>query len=660
MPTYIPDGLELAAVTARQDQSDVFLSHKYNSLEDFKQKEKTLLRSNLVNKEKDISKNQLEQVVKEINFIKKQTNNELQKNLKQKIYDAIDIVQNIIKENPNKSKEELKKLVSIAISPIRFFNGRGYYFVYDKDNSKSVVHPVKRFIGKDMSRFKDKKGQVLVKLFDKIVKESNEGFCNIYFVKPNLKDNKEYKKVVFVKYIPELNWVIGTGDYFIDVEKEIQKTLLQRIERMRYRKNGYYWINTTDHILIMHPFRKDYIGNHEIDLEDSKGSKIIQMFVNEAKNNPDGTFVKYFWKKPNSDKMYEKIGYVKLVPEWNWVIGTGVYIDDINELILQHEDIINTKIYNLYKKIFFIFILILALTIYLSFKLSKTTKQEFSNYSKKLFAMNETLEKKIEERTKELNDINVSLEDRIKKEIEKNRIQEMQLLEQSKFAQMGEMIGNIAHQWRQPLSVISVISSGLQFQIQNNSFNSDEALKQLDTLNTNVQYLSQTIDQFRDFIKEKREEKIIIVQERIDQVLEIVDATFKNHFITIKKDMNYDKPIAIKVVLGELSQVVINILNNAKDAHLNNDLEDKWVKISCYEKNNMAIITIEDNAGGIPKDIIPKIFDPYFTTKHKSQGTGIGLYMCRTIIERNLHGKLYAQNTKNGAKFFIEIPSVKN
>ena len=130
----------------------------------------------------------------------------------------------------------------------------------------------------------------------------------------------------------------------------------------------------------------------------------------------------------------------------------------------------------------------------------------------------------------------------------------------------------------------------------------------------------------------------------------------KNNHIEIITELHMDNPLKIQIVLGELSQSLINIINNSKDALKNKDLDRKWIKVSCIEKENRAIITIEDNAGGIPEDIIAKVFDPYFTTKHKSQGTGIGLYMTKNIIESHLSGRLYVQNTENGAKFFIELP----
>ena len=633
-----------------------FLFIVYNSIENFQTKYTGELKNNLIQREKEVTKRNLFEAVREIKYLKNQTNHRLQEKLKQRIYEANEIIKNIIKENKSKSKEEIKKLVSTALAPIRFFNKRGYYFVYDKDTKKSVIHPVKKFIGKDMSKFKDKKGQLLVKLYDKTIKQCGEGFATIYFVKPKSEDKKEYKKIVFVKYIPQLNWVIGTGDYFDEVEKKIQKELLNRLSQVRYAKNGYLWIINTDHILLMHPYRKDFIGEDETNLVDSKGTKIIQMFVNEAKKTDKGKFVEYFWKKPNSDKFYKKISYIKHIKDWNWVIGTGVYLDDLNELVKIEEEAYNKKISQLYKNIFIVFGFIMIITILLSIKLSKNIKKEFSTYSNALQETNDNLEHNVVQRTKELKELNNMLEIRVQEETEKNRLQEIQLFEQSKFAQMGEMIENIAHQWRQPLSVISTISSGIKFQYELGTFKKEDVIKDLGTLVRTTQHLSDTIDIFRDFIKEKRELKEVAVQDRLDKILEITDASLKNSHIRIIKEIDYNDPIRVKIVLGELSQVLINIINNSKDALNDKDIDDKWIKIACRKDGQKAIISIEDNAKGISDEIIDKVFDPYFTTKHQSQGTGIGLYMSKNIIEKHLGGKLYVENSSNGAKFYIEIP----
>ncbi len=250
------------------------------------------------------------------------------------------------------------------------------------------------------------------------------------------------------------------------------------------------------------------------------------------------------------------------------------------------------------------------------------------------------------------------LEEAIKKELEKNRNIEQQLFTQAKQAQMGEMIGNIAHQWRQPLNMISVSASNIKLKLEFGQLDNDNLAKSMDDIIHSTKFLSTTIDTFRNFIKDEKKVDNIVIQERIDEALNIVQVTLDNRFIKLIKDIDYLKPIRTKIVAGELSQVIINILNNAKDAMDEKSIEDKWIKISLKELKGKAVIRIEDNAGGIPKEILPKVFDPYFTTKHQSQGTGLGLYMSYDIVTNHLGGKLYAKNSRNGAVFFIEIPII--
>jgi signal transduction histidine kinase len=267
-----------------------------------------------------------------------------------------------------------------------------------------------------------------------------------------------------------------------------------------------------------------------------------------------------------------------------------------------------------------------------------------------------TFEKKVEEKTKELKELNNFLEDKIKEEVEKLRIKEQQLFEIEKMAQMGEMIGNIAHQWRQPLSVISTSASGVKLQEEFGTLNKEDLIKYMDGIVKNTQYLSETIDTFRDFIKEEKKLEEIVLQDTIKTIIEIIDASLKNNFIKLYKELNSSTPIKINTISKELSQVIINIINNSKDIIKERKISDPWIKISVKKTNSIAFIIIEDNAGGIPKDIISKIFDPYFTTKHQSIGTGLGLHMSRKIVTESLKGKLYVQNSNNGAQFFIELP----
>jgi len=244
-----------------------------------------------------------------------------------------------------------------------------------------------------------------------------------------------------------------------------------------------------------------------------------------------------------------------------------------------------------------------------------------------------------------------------KKDLE---LKQIQLMEQSKLASLGEMIGNIAHQWRQPLSVISTAATGIKLQHELGTLDSKLLEDELEMINDNAQHLSQTINTFRDFIKEDKKSAEVVLQDRIKDTFKILNASLNNNHIKIISKVDDTEPIKIKLILGELAQVIMNIINNSKDALLSNKIKNPTIIIDIIREKNKVVLTIEDNAGGIKEDILPHVFEPYFTTKHKSQGTGLGLYMSFNIVKDSLKGNIYIENTKIGAKTFIELPIENN
>jgi sensor histidine kinase regulating citrate/malate metabolism len=233
---------------------------------------------------------------------------------------------------------------------------------------------------------------------------------------------------------------------------------------------------------------------------------------------------------------------------------------------------------------------------------------------------------------------------------------EEQLVQSEKMASLGSMLGNIAHQWRQPLSVISTAASGIKFQNEYSELSKDEIGDTMSAIILNTKYLSETIDTFRDFLKEKKLSYIENIQDSIDMTLKILEPVLINCHIELINKINYENPIYKKMSRGELSQVVTNIFNNAKDVFEERNIRNPRITIECTSNINDILISIEDNAGGISDDVIKNIFEPYFTTKHQSVGTGLGLYMSHRIVNESLGGSLYVKNTKEGAKFFIKLP----
>jgi signal transduction histidine kinase len=262
----------------------------------------------------------------------------------------------------------------------------------------------------------------------------------------------------------------------------------------------------------------------------------------------------------------------------------------------------------------------------------------------------------------ELKDLNNKLEIQIKKEVKKTNTIEEKLFESEKLASMGEMIGNIAHQWRQPLSVISTGATGLILQKEIGILSDQKIVETCNSINDNAQYLSKTIDDFTNFIKGDSIKKTFSLEAEIDSFLKLIEGSVKNNNIKIILDLQ--KNISIDSYENELTQCFMNLYNNAKDALVENVDVYRYIFIKTKKADDKVIIQVKDNAKGIPEDIMPKIFDPYFTTKHQSKGTGLGLHMTYNLIVNGMDGKIEVENTKyeyegkeyKGAMFTITLP----
>ncbi|MEA3383162.1 MAG: ATP-binding protein [Campylobacterota bacterium] len=255
---------------------------------------------------------------------------------------------------------------------------------------------------------------------------------------------------------------------------------------------------------------------------------------------------------------------------------------------------------------------------------------------------------------------------KIKDEIVKNQQKDKLLFEQSKMASMGEMIGNIAHQWRQPLSVISTAASGIKLEKEYNMLTDENLINHIDSIMNSTTHLSQTIDDFRNFFKSSKNKEIFHIKDIILKNISLLESTFKSNHITVSHKGNSD--IQIYSYQNEFIQATLNIINNSKDIlKEKNQDEEKFIFIEYTYDTESVKLTIKDNGGGIPLNIIDKIFEPYFTTKHKSQGTGIGLYMTRQIIVDHMNGYIGVENCNynyngklyDGAMFTIKLPIEK-
>ncbi|QEE33343.1 ATP-binding protein [Malaciobacter canalis] len=278
--------------------------------------------------------------------------------------------------------------------------------------------------------------------------------------------------------------------------------------------------------------------------------------------------------------------------------------------------------------------------------------------------LNEHLEEKVKEKTKELTIINAELENRVKQEVSNNRQKDMHLVQQSKMANIGEMVSMIIHQWKQPLNAISMINSGIELRLKLKQNDDDALSKDNQSIKKQINLMSNTMSDFRDFFKQK-DKTIYKLDEVIHKTINLINDIYRSlgvsiNYNTINKDL---KTVGYE---NELIQVLLNVLNNARDIIKEKNCEIKRIDIDVISMGDDIIIEVKDYAGGIDKAIIENIFEPYFTTKSDDKGTGLGLYMCKSILNKvnaEINVENFSQTFDNkeyfGANFKIIMQNYK-
>ncbi len=262
-------------------------------------------------------------------------------------------------------------------------------------------------------------------------------------------------------------------------------------------------------------------------------------------------------------------------------------------------------------------------------------------------------EEALDEKRRELDEINRTLETRIVQAVDELLQKERMLIAQGRLAVMGEMINNIAHQWRQPLNALGLVIQQVQFSYGSAAFSREFLEENASKCMELILHMSRTIDDFRNFFRPDKIMTTFHVNQVISQMVSLIEESFKAKRISIAFHAEGDPMIT--GYPNEYAQVLLNILMNARDAVVERNVRNPRISVRSFLDGDKPVVTISDNAGGIAGDILDKIFDPYFTTKGQDKGTGIGLFMSKTIIEKNMGGRLTARNTGDGAEFRIEV-----
>ncbi|QKF72928.1 Cache sensor-containing signal transduction histidine kinase [Aliarcobacter faecis] len=569
----------------------------------------------------DLIKDEVNRAYFYIKYIQENAENNLKNSIKSRVYEAHAIASNLYEKYKNiKSKDEILELIKVSLEKIRYNDGRGYFYIDDALGNKLLLPLDKKDEGKNFLNHVDDKGYAFVKTIVDTIDNKGERFDEYYWKNPVT--NLSSRKIAFYKYFEPLNFAIGTGEYFDEYNENVQKRVLDYVNSIKFGKNGYIFIMTNDGICLS---EEQKIVHTKYKMEDILASREdnIEAMIKIANSNNDN-FYRYEERYNNSNIDYKvnKISYVKAISGWNWIIGSSFYEDDVNFEIIEMKKRLDSDFDINLKNILLASIILIIFLLIISFYVSKYIEKKFIDYKDELGS------------------------------------RQALLFQQSKMATMGEMIRNIAHQWRQPLSVITAATSGMLIQKEMGNLTDEFFVNSAKKINSSASYLSQTIDDFRNFFSPNKEKEKFMISHTLSKTLDLISVQLNTKDIFIIKDV---QNIEVFSYENELIQALINILNNARDELINKDY-DKYIFIDINKNNNQLKIVIKDNAGGVRKENLSKIFNPYFTTKEKTQGTGIGLYITQEIILQ-LNGEISVRNVDfnynkekyRGAEFTITL-----
>jgi len=536
-------------------------------------------------------------------------------------------------------EELLKKKILDHLEKINYSNNE-YIFIIDfkgnlilKDNE--IIQNINIF---------DKENFIPIsKKFLNFI-ESND---NSIFLDYNIKnkEDKNYSKISYIMKNQKLQWIFGIGFNLqkvdILIKKEHEKLTNEYNNNIKYLILVSLFV--TSILLIISYFLSKIIEKkfnaYEKSIINQEKIKFESM-RQELRNIFDNLPMLLFYKdaKNNILTVNKKVAQSldKTIDELTNISSKEIFPNDYEKYYQDDLEVINTK----------------------------KAKLEFIEIVKTKDGYRTLSSSKIPIFDNEGNVVNImifSIDITDKESLEKENTKQRSILyQQSKFVTMGEMIANIAHQWKQPLSTITTASTGLKIQKEMNCLSDEQFISSVELINNSAQYLAQTVDDFRDFFKPDRNKfEEVSISQIIDKTLKLLEPKLKTQNIKIIKNI---KDTKINTVENALIQVLINLINNARDELIKHDYK-RLIFITSYKKDDYLYIEIKDNAKGISPNILNKIFDAYFTTKTKKEGTGIGLYMSNDIITKLLNSEIYVENKKfsyqneeyKGAEFTIKL-----
>jgi len=573
----------------------------------------------------DIQKSQGEMWVNQLNTLFEYKNKTFEEDIKKELKTRVDRAYETAiyiheKYKKNKSKKNIQQRIEDTLKRMVFNDKKNHIFMMNT-NGNSILSGLYKFKNKNILAFEDADGRSIILEEIQKVRKYGEGFLRSRFSK-----DKSWQ-IIYVKALGFNNLYIGSTVYEIQKKQELKDAFLNLIKKTPVDKADFTGLYDNKKAIYLSKNMREVLGNDSLQTI----SKNLSKYSKWTSTHLDG-YIYY-------TKYYEPF-------DWHLIYGFNILKMNQEELAKYKalESMLDDELDTIIKASATIIFLIILLSLLLSRKINAI----FKEYQSEVLIREDALL-----------ELNQSLEERVKFQVQAHREKDKMLVQQSKMAEMGDMLSMIAHQWRQPLNQMSYVLMNIESAYEYKELTKDYLDDKIKEGNTILEFMSTTIDDFKNYFRPDKEREFVLVSDVILSATNFMKKSLEMDGVEIVLEQHGRE--LTHIYKNEFIQVVLNLIKNAKDALVENKIYRPKIIIKSKSEKESLVVSVCDNGGGIEDDIIEDIFKPYFSTKDEKQGTGLGLYMSKMIIEEHIGGRLSVSNVLDedgeiiGACFKIEI-----
>lgn len=620
--------------------STLFLRETYSRFEE----EKHWIRQSHMESQQSMLQERVDNAVQVISKHREQAQARLGETVRERVDQAYTVAHALYQRyHGTISDEELQQMIVEALRAMSWREGDSYIWInrYDLQSVLLPRNPGQE--GQSLADITDPSGNYVVRQQARTAREEGSGFNVDAFFKPEDPETF-HAQISYVRDLGLWDWYIGSAEFLDRFRDELQQEILLTLAELRYGDN-YIFIDTVDgHAILMNGELQDP-PRYSWELEDAQGTKILQEQLRVARENPEGGFLSYVWHEKSLGRDMPHLSFVRLIPDWDWKIGTGAYLTDIEQFIAYREADLWKRTWLNIMTIGAVVLLIISAATLLAIFTNRRIRKLFS-----------AMGQQIDTYYGQLRRMNCELEERVAEETRRCMEQERLLIQQTKMAEMGNMIGLIAHQWTQPLNALSLHMQDIEDQSQMGPVGAQAVSEHVESCNRLIAHMSDTVNSFKNYFKPDLHPVEFDLKQTLESAAAILKPRLRQSEILLQLP---ERSATLHGYHNEFKQVILNLFSNACDA-----LEERRkaqgpfqasITVTLTQQSGLVQVEFRDNGIGIPAHVREGIFSPYCSTKGEA-GMGIGLHMSRRIIEEKFHGHLVLGNATEGACFCIEIP----